>query len=72
MRLHRAEQQDDLMRKRLAAQQNESKCDAAKAFADRDTAVAELQKTERIIQEMKTIRASTHAIKIFTLAALSN
>ena len=70
LRLRRAEHQDDLMRRRTAAQQKERKRDADKALADRDAAVAELRKTRRIIKEMEGIRASTHAIKTFTLDAL--
>ena len=70
LRLRMAEQQDDLMRRRTAAQQKERKREADKALKDRDAAVAELKKTKRIIKEMESIRACTHAIKTFTKAAL--
>ena len=44
LRLRRAEEQDTLMKKRLAAQHNERKREAATAIADRDAAVAELKR----------------------------
>ena len=55
---------------RLAAQHYESKREAAKAIADRDAAVTELQRTKRNLQEMENVRASRHAINTFTLEAL--
>ena len=58
------------MRKHLAQHHNERKREAAKAIADRDTAVAELKRTKRTIQEMESVRASRHAIKTYTLEAL--
>jgi hypothetical protein len=70
LRLRRAEQQDDLMRRRTAAQQKERKREADKALKDRDAAVAELRQTKRSIKDMESIRASTYAIKTFTLGAL--
>ena len=44
LRLRRAEEQGTLMKKRLAAQHNERKREAATAIADRDAAVAELKR----------------------------
>ena len=70
LRLRRAEAQDTLMKKHLAQQHNERKREAAKAIADRDTAVAELKRTKRTIQDMESVRASRHAIKTYTLEAL--
>ena len=66
----RAEEQNTLARKRLAAQMNEQSRKAAKAIADRDAAVAELKRHKSIIQEMESIRACKHAIKTFTVEAL--
>ena len=70
LRLRRAEAQDALMKKRLAAQHKEKQREAAKAIADRDAAFAELKRTKRSIQEMEGMRASRHAIKTYTLEAL--
>ena len=58
------------MKKHLAQHHNERKREAAKAIADRDTAVAELKRTKRTIQEMESVLASRHAIKTYTLEAL--
>ena len=69
LRLRRAEEQDALTKKRVAAQHNERKREAAKAIADRDAAVADFKRTKRSIQEMESTRASKHAIKTFTLEA---
>ena len=66
----RAEDQDTLTRKRLAAQQQQLERDRAKAIADRNAAVAELRQHKRSIQDMEGLRACKHAIKTFTLAAL--
>jgi len=70
LRLRTAEQQEDRVRMHAAAQQKQRKRDADKALADRDAAVAELKKTRRMIKDMEGVRASTHAIKTFTLEAL--
>ena len=70
LRLRRAEDQEALMKQRIADQHRDRKRDAAKALADRDAAVAELRDTRRKIQEMESICASKHAIKTFTLEAL--
>ena len=69
-RLRRAEEEDALVKTRLAAQQNERKREAAKAIADRDAAVADLKRTRKAIQDMEGTLASKHAIKSFTLEAL--
>ena len=70
LRLRRAEDQERLMKMRIADQHRERKREAAKALADRDAAVAELRNTRRKIQEMESICESRHAIKSFTLEAL--
>ncbi len=70
LRLRRAEDQERLMNKRIADQHGERKREAAKALADRDTAVAELRETRRKIHEMESVGACRHAIKTFTLEAL--
>ena len=70
LRLRKAEDQERLMRKRIAEQHNDRKREAAKALADREAAVAELRNTRRKIQEMESICASKHAIKTYTLEAL--
>jgi hypothetical protein len=69
-RLRAAEHQDNVARARAIAQQKERKREATKAIADRNAAVAELNKTRRLIKEMESTRASVHAIKTFTLDAL--
>lgn len=69
-RLRRAEENDNIMKKSLNAKQNDRKREAAKAIADRDTAVADLKRTRISIQELENLRASKYAIKSFTLAAL--
>ena len=51
-------------------EQKERKRDAAAALADRDAAVAELERAKRHMREQDNIRASKHAIKSFTLEAL--
>ena len=66
----RAEEQDTLTKKRLAAQQQQLERDRAKAIADRNAAAAELRQHKRSIQDMEGLRACKHAIKTFTLAAL--
>jgi hypothetical protein len=70
LRLRRAEARDDDMRIRAAKQHADRKRDAAKAIADRDTAVADLKRTKKIMQEMEGIRETRHAIKSFPLDAL--
>ena len=70
LRLRRAEEEEAILQRRLAAEQKERKRDAAKAIADRDAAVAELRKTKRQMMEMESIRESRHAIKSYTLEAL--
>ena len=70
LRLRKAEDQEALVKARLAAEHNKRKREASKAIADRDAAVAELKKTKKDIQEMECIRASKHAIKSYTLDAL--
>jgi len=69
-RLRRAEEQDADRKRRLAAEQDEKKREAAKAIKDRDAAVAEVKRSRRMIQEMESIRATTHAVKTFTVDAL--
>ena len=66
----RAEDQDTLTRKRLAAQQQQLERDRAKAIADRNAAAAELRQHKRSIQDMEGLRACKHAIKTFTPDAL--
>jgi hypothetical protein len=70
LNLRRAEDRERLMQKRMVDQHNDRKRDAAKALADRNTAVAEFRETRRKIQEMESIGACRHAIKTFTLDAL--
>jgi len=69
-RLRRAEDQDALVQKRLAEQQNERKREAAKAIAARNAAVADVKRTRKALQDMEGILASKHAIKTYTLEAL--
>ena len=69
-RLRRAEQQHAMSQRRLAAEQNDRKREATKAIADRDAAVAECKRQKAMIQDMETTRATTHALKTFTLDAL--
>ena len=57
LRLRRAEEQEKLMSTRIAEQHRERKRDAAKALADRDSAVAVLRETKRTIQDMESVGA---------------
>ena len=70
LRLRRAEHQERLTNAQVADQRNERKREAAKAIADRTTAVAELRETRRKIHELEDVGACKHAIKSFTLEAL--
>ena len=59
-----------LQQRRMLAEQNEREKRAAKAIADRNAAVAELNKCKKTILDLENIRASKHAIKTFTLESL--
>ena len=65
-----AEDDDRLMKMRIAEQHNARKRDAAKAIADRDAAFADMKSTRRKIQELENIGACRQAMKTFTLDAL--
>jgi hypothetical protein len=69
-RLRAAEKRADIERITIAAQQKERKREAAAAISDKNTAVAQLAKTRRLMQELEGTRASAHAIKSFTLESL--
>jgi hypothetical protein len=66
----KAEEQRALQQRRMLAEQNEREKRAAKAIADRNAAVAELNKCKKTILDLENIRASKHAIKTFTLESL--
>jgi len=66
LRLRRAEEQDAVMQKRLAAERADRKRAAAKAIADRDAAVADLKRVKKSITEMEDLSACRHAIKTYT------
>jgi len=70
LQLNRAEEQAALKQKKLVAQQNDRKREAAKAIADKNAAVAEMKKTKRCIQELESTRACKHSVKTYTLDAL--
>ena len=64
------EEQRALKQRRLLDDQNEREKRAAKAIADRNAAVAELNKCKKAIKDLEGTRASKHAIKTFTLESL--
>ena len=70
MRLRKAEAEEFLRRKRIAAQLNQRKRDAAEAIAARDAAVADMKKVRKTIQDLESTRACQMDIKTFTLEAL--
>jgi len=70
LRMRTAELVQDLERKKALAQLNNRKREATKAIADRDTAIADLKRTKKAIQDMEGIRASKHEVKRFLLADL--
>ena len=70
MRLRRAEEEEFLNQKRLAAQLKQRKRDATEAIAARNAAVADLKRARQSIQDMESTRACKQAINTFTLQAL--
>ena len=64
------EEERAFKQRRLLTEQKERENPAAKAIADRNAAVAELNKCKKTIQDIESTRASAHAIKTFTLDSL--
>ena len=70
LRFRRAEEQETLMQRKQAAQLKDKKREAEQVRVEQNTAVAEIKRIKRDIQDMESVRASRHAINTFTLQAL--
>ena len=69
MRRRKAEAEDELRKKRLAAELHQRRLAAKQVRAERGAAVAELKK-QKTISDYENIRETKHAMKTFTVDLL--